>query len=51
MLIFEWILLLLFAAVVLTNLAQRLAVPATDSSYTYRCAVAPYHQDHCGPHR
>ena len=27
MLTFEWILLLLFAAVVLTNLAQRLAVP------------------------
>jgi hypothetical protein len=24
---------------------------ATDSSYTCRCAVAPYHQDHCGPHR
>ena len=27
MLMFEWILLLLFAAVVLTNLAERLAVP------------------------
>ena len=27
MLLFEWILLLLFAAVVLTNLAERLAVP------------------------
>jgi hypothetical protein len=27
MLMFEWIVLLLFAAVVLTNLAERLAVP------------------------